>query len=185
MSFVYAIASKVRRRASIGKKWRATSSITLMVDAAESGAERLAIIVPAVPMTVCDGLPCWRGLELAAGESLVLFSRPPNAGEVPTPAPLFGEALRLPLDSLASAGDSGDLQWTVVSSDEAVAMAYVAGDELVVEPADDFAEGEVRVDVVATDATGQSVAMSFAVNVEFYWPVRPIGGWRGTVRAAE
>ena len=103
-----------------------------------------------------------------------LVPRPPAA---PPPAPLFGDSLRLPLNSLVSAGSDGDLRWTVASSDETVATVYIADDELVVEPADAFSEGAARIEVVASDALGQSVAVSFDVYVEFYWPVRA-KGWR-------
>ena len=163
----------------------ATSSMALMADAVVDGdAVRLATTVPAVPTMACDGLPCWQGLELAAGEPLVLFSRPPTARFLHRHRSLFGHAMRLPLNTLAVAGDAGDLRWTVVSSDEAVATAYIDGDELVVEPVDYFVEGEVRIEAVATDALGQSVSVPFDVYVEFYWPVRP-GGWRGAVQAAQ
>ena len=108
-------------------------------------------------------------------------SLPATAAEIPVLAPLFGDALRLPLHSLALPGDAGELRWTVASSDEAVATARISGDELVVEPADAFAEGAARIEVVATDATDQSVAVAFDVYVDFYWPVRATGGWRGVV----
>ena len=72
--------------------------------AAGPGAALVAAIVDGVPETVCDGAPCWTGLALAAGRPLVLFWAPPLARPAPTPAPLFGDDLRLPLRLLIEAG---------------------------------------------------------------------------------
>ena len=33
--------------------------------------------------------------------------------------------------------------------------------------------------------SGLSVTVAFDVHVEFHWPVRPTGGWRGAVQAAQ
>ena len=163
----------------------ATTSGALTAQAS-AGADvvRIAAAVPLLPTTICDGAPCWRGLQLAAAKPLVLFARPPTAGPVPAPAPLFGDTLRLPLDSLATAGDAGDLRWTVSSSDEAVVTARLATNELVVEPVE-FAEGVARIEVAATDAAGQSVTMAFDVHVEFHWPVRATVGWRSVLGHAD
>ena len=107
-------------------------SAALTVEASAAGG---VVRIEALPETSCDDQPCWRGLKLAGAEPLVLFSRPPTAGTAPTPEPLHGDALRLPLGSLASAGDAGELRWTVRSSDESVATARLDGDWLVVESA--------------------------------------------------
>ena len=162
----------------------ATTGTALAVEAADAGGTvRISATVPALPPTICDGLPCWQGLVLTPGEPLVLFSRPPTAGETPALAPIYGEVGRISLDSLVSAGDAGDMRWTVTSSDETVATVRIVDDELVVEPVD-FAEGEARIEVVAVDATGQTVTVAFDVYVEFYWPARATAGWRGAVRVA-
>ena len=93
------------------------------------------------------------------------------------PAPLFGDALALPLDGLFAAGAAGPLTYAASSSDAAVAAARIADGRLVVEPAF-AAEGVVVVEVTATDTAGQSATVSFTVRVEFHWPARPAAGWR-------
>ena len=156
-----------------------TATAALAVEAlAEGGVVRIEAAPPGLPEMSCDSQPCWRGLELADADPLVLFSRPPMAGGTPTPQPLHGDALRLPLASLAAEGDAGELRWTVRSSDESVAAARLDGDDLVVESAY-AAEGVAQIEAVATDANGQSITVAFDVQVEFYWPP---AGWRSVLR---
>ena len=93
------------------------------------------------------------------------------------PAPLFGDALALPLDGLFAAGAAGPLTFAAESSDASVAAVRIVDGRLVVEPAF-AAEGVVVVEVTATDTAGQSATVSFAVRVEFHWPTRPAAGWR-------
>ena len=150
-----------------------TASAELVVVASEAGAVRVSLSVGPVPGAVCDGLPCWRGLALEAGDPLVLFAAPPTAADtVPTPEPLFGEDLRLPLASLVTAGGLPVARWQATSSNPAVAAASIKGDELLVatEPG---VEGVAGIEVVATDAMGQSVTVRFKVQVAFYWPSSP------------
>ena len=136
-----------------------------------------------MPATQCNNRPCWRGLELAAGAPLLLFARPPTAATEPRPAPLFGDSLRLPLESLFDAGNvDGELSFRASSSDDSVALVQVDGDELVVTSAP-FAEGTAQVEVVATDAAGLSAVLRFDVQVQFFWPVRHAAGWRGALGA--
>ena len=159
-----------------------TQSATSTVAApAGGGPVRLEAAAPSVPETMCDGLPCWRGLEVMAGEPLLLFARPPRALSVPTPEALFGDALRLPLASLAEPGEpGGELEWSASSSDPAVAQVRLADGLLLVEPAPG-AEGTVVVEAAATDANGQTATVRFAVEVEFRSPVRAVKGWRSAV----
>ena len=126
--------------------------------AAGAGAARASATVGGVPETVCDGAPCWTGLALAAGRPLVLFLAPPMARPAPAPAPLFGDELRLPLQTLIAAGDSPALSWQASSSAPDVATARILDDELVVEPALG-AEGVVVVEVEAVDVYGQSATL--------------------------
>ena len=89
---------------------------------------------------------------------------------------LFDDSLRMPLGSLFAAG--GELSFRATSSDESVATVRVIDGELVVEPA--YAgDGTTQIEVVATDATGRSTESRFNVRVEFIWPARATGGWRG------
>ena len=150
-----------------------TASAELVVVASEAGAVRVSLSVGPVPGAVCDGLPCWRGLALEAGDPLVLFAAPPTAADtIPTPEPLFGEDLRLPLASLVTAGGLPVARWQATSSNPTVAAASIKGDELLVatEPG---VEGVAGIEVVATDAMGQSVTVRFEVQVAFYWPSSP------------
>ena len=150
-----------------------TMGAGFVVVASDSGAARAARVslsVGPMPETVCDGLPCLRGLTLAAADPLVLFAAPPTAADmVPKPEPLFGEDLRLPLASLVTAGRLPVERWRATSSNPAVATAGIKGDELVVatEPG---VEGVAEIEVVATDAMGQAVTVRFEVQVAFYWP---------------
>ncbi len=152
-----------------------TVGAELTVAAGDSAAVRVAPSVGEVPDTICDGFPCWRGLTLAAGDPLVLFAVPPTAGMVPAPAPLFGEDLRLPLASLVTAGSLPVVRWQATSSNPSVATVRVEAGELVVatEPG---VEGATEIEVVATDAAGQSATVRFQVQVDFYWP--GTRGWR-------
>ena len=147
-----------------------TTGAELVVAAGDSAAVRVAPSVGEVPGTICDGFPCWRGLALEAGDPLVLFAAPPTAADMlPAPAPLFGEDLRLPLASLVAAGSLPVARWQAASSNPAVATVRVEAGELVVatEPG---VEGATEIEVVATDAAGQSVTVRFQVQVAFYWP---------------
>ena len=127
----------------------------------------------------CQGGPCWRGFELAAGDPLTLFARPPRALATPEPEALFGDALRLRLASLAAPGDAdGELAWRVSSSDPAVAAVRIVDGTLVVEP-QPGAEGTVLVEATATDANGLATTIRFEVQVDFHWP--PRGSWRNAL----
>ena len=152
-----------------------------VVGPADGGAVLVDVAAPSPPETICDDLPCWRGLELPAGERLVLFSRPPRALPASVPEALFGDSLRLPLMSLVEPGEpSGELSWSASSSNPAVARARIADGLLLVEPEPD-AEGSVVVEATATDASGQSVTVAFDVEVEFFWRPRPAAGWRSAL----
>ena len=147
-----------------------TTSAELVVAAGDSAAVRVAPSVGEVPDTICDGFPCWRGLTLETGDPLVLFAAPPTAADMlPAPAPLFGEDLRLPLASLVTAGGLPVARWQATSSNPSVATVRVEAGELVVatEPG---VEGAAEIELVATDAAGQSVTVRFQVQVAFYWP---------------
>ncbi len=140
-----------------------------------------AASVPALPGTRCDGLPCWHGLALAAGEPLSLFVLSPMPStSVPQPDALYGYALQLPLAALVTAGDAPrELRWRASSSDQSLATARIVGSHLLVEP-EPGAEGMVTIEVTATDTRELSATLRFEVRVEFYWPWR-IGGWRGAL----
>ena len=158
-----------------------TSGAEVGVRAARPGAVRVTPTPGAVPNTICDGMPCWDGLAMAAGDPLVLFVAPPVVGRAPIPpASLFGDDLRLALSSLASAGGAPVERWQASSSDPSVATVRIVGGELVVEP-QLGAEGEVEIEVVATDGVGQTATVRFSVQVEFHWPQRQGAGWRGAV----
>ena len=153
-----------------------TTSAELTVAAGDSAAVRVAPSVGEVPDTICDGFPCWRGLALEAGDPLVLFAAPPTAADLlPAPAPLFGEDLRLPLASLVTAGGLPVARWQATSSNPSVATVRIKDGELVVatEPG---VEGTAEIELVATDAAGQSATVRFQVQVAFYWP--GTRGWR-------
>ena len=136
------------------------STASFIAEATGAGTVRIEATPPTVPDTRCDGQPCWRGLAAAAGPTLTLFSRPPIAGETPTPAPLYRDDLRLPLAALATAGDAGELRWTAHSSDESVATARIEDGALVVEPTY-AAECAALVEATATDADGNTVTVAF------------------------
>ena len=139
---------------------------------AAGGFARVALTVPELPDRQCLSGPCWQGFALEAGAPLTLFARRVLGDE---PVPLFGEDLRVSLASLAEAGElSGDLEWSVRSTAPDLATATIDGDALLVEPALG-AEGNLRVEATATDASGQTTTVYFDVYVEFHWPTR---SWR-------
>lgn len=157
-----------------------TTSANLLVRRLDNAlAVRVAAVAPSVPATRCNNQPCWRGLQLAVDAPLVLFARPPTGASAPTPAPLFGDSLRLPLESLFEPGRAdGDLMYRATSSDDSLVLVRVVDDHLVVDPAP-FAEGTAQVEVVATNAAGLSATVRFDVQVRFFWPLRAGAGWRG------
>ena len=143
------------------------------------GFAQVALTVPGLPDRQCLTGPCWQGFLLEAGPPLALFARRVLGDE---PVPLFGEDLRVSLSSLAEAGElSGELEWSVRSSDPSLAAAYIDGGALHVEPALG-AEGDLRVEVTATDANGQTTTVYFEVRVEFHWPTR---SWREIITGEE
>ena len=136
------------------------------------GFAQVALMVPALPDRQCLSGACWQGFALEAGAPLALFARRVLGDE---PMPLFGEDMRVSLSSLAQAGElSGELEWSVYSSDSSLATVAIDGDSLLVEPALG-AEGNLRVEATATDASGQTTTVYFEVYVEFHWPTR---SWR-------
>ena len=152
----------------------ATTSASLAVHS-DDNFVRVSLATPDFPQRLCLGEPCWRGFELVAGEPLALFVYPLRVLEVPTPEPLFGEPLRVPLAALAVAGEpGGELEWSVRSSDASLVSVRVVDGELLVTP-EPGAEGVVTVEATATDRHGQTATVRFEVRVEFHWPS---GIWR-------
>ena len=155
-----------------------TAGSAFVVHATASFA-RVSLVVPALSAP-CFTERCWRGFELAAGEPLALFARPPRILTAPAPQTLFGDALVVPLKSLIAPGNAGDtLRWTVQSSDPSLAQAHVSAGALVVEP-EPGAQGTVLVEATATDRRGQTATVRFDVQVEFHWPAVP-RSWRKTL----
>ena len=147
-----------------------------------TGFAQVSPTPPSLPSRLCLGQPCWRGFEFAM-ESLTLFVRPLQVLSAPEPAPLFGDALRVPLASLVAPGDataSGELTWSASSSDESVAEVRIVDGALVIE-AIAGAEGTVVVGATATDALGQTATVRFEVQVDFHWRTSPTRGWRGAI----
>ena len=160
------VSEQVRAPVAAGE----TASAELVVVASDAPAVRVSLSVGPLPETVCNGRPCWRGLTLQASDPLVLFATPPTAADMaPKPEPLFGEDLRLPLASLVTAGGLPVERWQASSSNPSVATASVKGDELVV-AAEPGVEDVAEIELLATDAMGQSVTVRFEVQVAFYWP---------------
>ena len=158
----------------------ATASEPFAVDSA-TGFARVSLTVPELPPRQCLSGPCWQGFALQAREPLPLFARPLRVLAVPEPEALFADDLRVPLSSLAEAGEpGGELEWSVRSSDPTVATARILRGVLLVEP-EPGAEGVVVVEATATDAHGQTATVRFEVQVEFHWPTSPARGWRGVI----
>ena len=160
-----------------------TTSARLRITA--EGFARVSLSSPPFPTRLCLGNPCWRGFEFALGEPLPLFAREIEVLPAPQPEALFGDALRVPLSSLAMAGEmDGELRWSARSSDPTVATVRIADGHLVIEPAPGE-EGVVQVEVTASDRHGQTATVRFEVRVEFYWPISPTRGWRGALSTSE
>ena len=158
----------------------ATASAPFTVNST-TGFARVSLTAPELPPRQCLTGPCWQGFALEAGEPLPLFARPLRILAVPEPAPLFADGLRVPLSSLAEAGEQGgELEWSVRSSDPTVATARILRGVLLVEP-EPGAEGAVVVEAAATDAHGQTATVRFEVRVEFHWPTNSARGWRGVI----
>ena len=158
----------------------ATASAPFTVDST-TGFARVSLAAPELPPRQCLSGPCWQGFALQAGEPLPLFARPLRVLDAPEPAPLFGDDLRVPLSSLAEAGEPGaELEWSVRSSDPTVATARILDGALLVEP-EPGAEGVVTIEASATDPHGQTATIRFEVRVEFHWPTSPARGWRSVI----
>ena len=158
----------------------ATASEPFTVDST-TGFARVSLTVPELPSRQCLSGPCWQGFALEAGDPLPLFARPLRVLAVPEPEALFADDLRVPLSSLAEAGEpGGELEWSVRSSDPTVATVRILRGVLLVEP-EPGAEGAVTIEATATDAHGQAATVRFEVQVEFHWPTSPARGWRGVI----
>ena len=119
--------------------------------------------------TLCASLvdvPCFAGFATVAGEPLTLYKTPPRATPLPEQS-LDGDSLRLNLRERFDAAPGEALTYTAESSDPSVASVRVDGDHLVVEAEGD---GVATVTVTATDAYGQTGALTFTVRATL--PVR-------------
>ena len=161
------------------------SGAPVQVSLTEGGAARLSLSgAPEAPSALCGEVdegryPCFQGLAVEAGPSLLLFKRPPWVVQA---VPEQGvESLGGPLSlNLAGffAADGGDaLSYAAESSNPALASVNVSRGVLVVEPNGEGLEGLVTVRVTATDSDGLIVEQSFLVEVSP--PSRRFGrGWR-------
>ena len=161
------------------------SGAPIQASLTDGGAARLSLSgAPEAPSQLCGEVdegryPCFQGLAVEAGPSLLLFKRPPW---VVRAVPEQGvESLGGPL-SLALSGffaaDGGDaLSYAAESSDPALASVAVSGGVLSIEPNGEGLEGFVTVTLTATDTDGLVVEQSFLVEVSP--PSRRFGsGWR-------
>ena len=162
----------------------ATAAEPFAATAPATGALTLRAGAATLPPATCGAewpfRSCFRGLAPMPSEALTLFRQPPRAMPAPTPEPLAGDDLRLPLASLIATGD-GALRWQATSSDESVATARILRGSLLVEP-ELAAEGTAEIVVVATDSAGLTATVRFEVQVEFFAPTRPNAGWRSALR---
>ena len=147
--------------------------MTPLANAISAAARYTGMVVtgglPRHPFADCRWpYPCWSAANR------------PAPWPVPEPEALFGDALRLPLSSLAVAGEAdGELRWSVWSDPSLATVRIIDGHLLVIpEPG---AEGIVEVAATATDRHGQTATVRFEVPVEFYWPTSPTRGWRSAL----
>ena len=126
---------------------------------------------------------CFRGFTAALGPALTLFGHPLATQSAPRLDVLAGgDGLRLPVAWLVAAGAAADLRWRASSSDDSVATARIRDGMLEVEP-EPGGEGAVEIVLVAMDDAGLATTVRFSVQVEFHWPLRQVGGWRGAMAA--
>ena len=149
------------------------SGAPIQASLTDGGAAWLSLSgAPEAPSQLCGEVdegryPCFQGLAVEAGPSLLLFKRPPW---VVRAVPEQGvESLGGPL-SLALSGffaaDGGDaLSYAAESSDPALASVAVSGGVLSIEPNGEGLEGFVTVTLTATDTDGLVVEQSFLVEV--------------------
>ena len=150
------------------------------VQVSGDGPARVTLAAPTIPRTRCGNGPCFDGLA-AEGAALALFATPPRvAGEV-APAELLGaDAVRIDLSAHFSAGGGGTLSYSAAVDDPRLATASVDGAILTVAANEDGEEGFATVTVVATDETGQTATLQFAVEV-FPTPPANWRGWRSAI----
>ena len=107
---------------------------------------------------------CFQGLEVLAGDPLVLFNSAPAAlGEVADRTALIGERSIFDLSALFSDRGGEALTYVVMIDNPALAHVRIEDGKLRLTP---LAEGVMRVTVTATDPYGQKATLSFALKVE-------------------
>ena len=149
------------------------SGAPVQVSLTEGGAARLSLSdAPEAPSALCGEVdegrhPCFQGLAVEAGPSLLLFKRPPwVVRAVPEQGvESLGGALSLNLAGLFAADGGDALSYTAESSDPALAAVNVSRGVLSIEPNGEGLDGLVTVRVTATDSDGLIVEQSFLVEV--------------------
>ena len=119
---------------------------------------------------------CFQGLEVLAGDPLVLFNAAPAAlgGGIEDRTALVGERSSFDLAALFSDRGGEALTYEAKVDDPAMARVRIEDGKLYLTP---LAEGVVRVTITATDPHGQKATLSFALKVERTMRGR-YQGWR-------
>ena len=149
------------------------SGAPIQVALTEGGAARLSLSgAPEAPSALCGEVdegryPCFQGLVVEAGPSLLLFKRPPwVVRAVPEQGvESLGGPLSLNLAGLFAADRDDALSYAAESSDPALAAVNVSGGILSIEPNGEGLEGFVTVTLRVTDSDGLETEHSFTVEV--------------------
>ena len=149
------------------------SGAPVQVSLTEGGAALLSLSgALEAPSALCGEVdegryPCFQGLAVEAGPSLLLFKRPPWVVQaVPEQGvESLGGPLSLNLAGLFAADGDDALSYAAESSDPALASVAVSGGVLSIEPNGEGLEGFVTVTLTATDSDGLEAVQSFTVEV--------------------
>ena len=145
--------------------------------AVESMAWAWPVAAPAMPRSLCDGLPCYRGLETAMAKQPMMLFEDGEHDFVPPDIPMpMEDQWALPLDDVFADAAAGPMEYEATSSDPAVATVALRQDALVVDRSPG-GEGPVTITVEASAAGTMISTLRFTTTVELGH--RPfLRGWR-------
>ena len=164
-------------------------SARLAVDNGAASAERVAIApgrtrsasvtvtgdngIATIRLTDVSGVPpddcgaggaCFRGIETAAGDSILIFEGPRVVGAIHDQAlESIGDSVAFDLNEVFSADSDTTLLFAVTSSDPTIVAVSLEGSVVKVTATGD--EGDATITVTATDDLGQEATLEFVVTI--------------------
>ncbi len=143
--------------------YTATSSDTAIATVAMSGADLTTTGVSAGSATITVTATDPGGLSASGTFNVDVETAPMLVSEFDDEIVTAGEPVTLTVGKYFTDEDGDTLTYSAMSSDDAVAMVSVSGEELTI---DGMSAGTATITVTASDPKGRSASGSFEVNVE-------------------